>query len=100
MRQFKYVTNRTLRNKAEEDKGRIKVLVPLDSDTAQVDYICPECGHSEHTEQEWIRPFIVKCSNCSISMKIPKLKEEIKKEKDREKRKAKLLEKKNAKQNQ
>lgn len=88
MRQFRYVTNRTLKNKAEEEKGRIKVLVPLDSETAQVDYVCPECGHSEHLEQEWKRPFIITCSKCSTNMKIPKLKEEIKKEKDREKRKA------------
>ena len=85
---YKYVTNRRVKNKAGEDKGKIKVLVPADSDTAQVDYVCPECEFSEHKEQEWMRPLIVICSKCSTNIKIPKLKEEMKKEKDREKRKA------------
>jgi len=78
---YKYVTNRTLKNKAGEEKGKIKVLVPNDSDTAQVEYVCPECGFSEHKEQEWKRPFVVKCGKCGVSMKIPKLKDEIKREK-------------------
>ena len=78
---YKYVTNRTLKNKAGEEKGRIKVLVPADSDTAHVDCICPECGLSEHKELPWQRPFSVKCSKCGAVMKIPKLKDEIKKEK-------------------
>ncbi len=85
---YKYVTNRTLKNKADEDKGKIKVLVPNDSDTAQVDYVCPECEFSEHKEQPWQRPFLVICAKCGAKIKIPKLKDEIKKEKDREKRKA------------
>lgn len=90
---YKYVTNRTLKNKAGGEKGRIKVLVPNDSDTAQVDYVCPECEFSEHLEQEWKRPLVVVCSKCGTDIKIPKLKDEIKKEKDREKRKAKAAEK-------
>jgi ribosomal protein L37AE/L43A len=81
MGQFRYVTNRTLKNKSGEVKGRIKVLVREGSDTAEVDYACPECGFSEHKEQEWQRPFIVKCSRCGASIKIPRLKDEIKKEK-------------------
>lgn len=89
MRQFRYVTNRSLKNKAGEDKGHIKVLVPNDSDTAQVDYVCPECGHGGHLEQVWQRPFIIVCSKCDAKLKIPKLKEEIKKEKQREKKAAK-----------
>ncbi len=91
---YKYVTNRTLPNKAGEEKGKIKVLVPNDSDTAQVDYVCPECEFSEHREQEWARPFVVTCSKCNANIKIPKLKEEMKKEKQREKQKQKRLEKK------
>ncbi len=78
---YKYVTNRTLKDKAGVDKGRIKVLVPADSDTAQVDYVCPECGFSEHKQQTWARPFVLKCSKCGTVMKIPKLKDEIKKDK-------------------
>jgi len=88
MGQYKYVTNRTVKNKGGEDKGKIKVLVPADSDKASVDYVCPECGFSEHEEQPWERPFVVICSKCNTKIKIPKLKEEIKKEKDRAKRAA------------
>lgn len=93
MRLYKYVTNRTLKNKAGEEKGKIKVLVPADSDTAQVDYICSECGFGEHVEQEWKRPFVVICSKCGTKIGMSKLKDEIKKEKDREKRKARAAEK-------
>ncbi len=78
---YKYVTNRSLKNKADEEKGRIKVLVPAESEIAQVDYICPECGFSEHTEEPWQRPFSLKCGKCGATMKIPKLKDEIKKDK-------------------
>jgi DNA-directed RNA polymerase subunit RPC12/RpoP len=85
---YKYVTNRTLKDKAGEEKGRIKVLVPNDSDTAQVDYVCPECGFSGHKEQEWMRPFVIKCSKCGATIKIPKLKDEIKKDKLRARKQA------------
>lgn len=81
MRQFKYITNRTLKNEAGEEKGKIRVLVKTDSDTAEVDYVCPECLLSEHVEQEWKRPFSVKCSKCGLTIKIPKLKDEIKRDK-------------------
>ena len=75
MRQFKYITNRSLPNKAgEEDKGKIRVLVRNESDTAEVDYACPECKASEHIEKLWARPFSVKCSKCGFLMRIPKLK--------------------------
>jgi peptide subunit release factor 1 (eRF1) len=75
MRNYKYVTNRTLPNKAGElDKGNVRVLVPNDSDTAQVAYKCPECGNQEQLKQPWKRPFSVRCSKCSYLMKLPKLK--------------------------
>jgi peptide subunit release factor 1 (eRF1) len=85
---YRYVTNRTLENRNGEVKGRIKVLVPNDSETAQVDYVCPECGFSAHNEQEWKRPFVVVCSKCGAKLKIPKLKDDIKKDKLRAKKKA------------
>jgi len=80
MGMFKYLTNRTLRNKAGEEKGKIRIVVKADSDTAEVDYVCPECVHSEHTEKPWERPFSVKCSKCGFVMKLPKMKSEMKKE--------------------
>ena len=86
MGQFRYVTNRSVKDKAGEDKGKIKVLVRQGSDTAEVDYVCPECGNSQHVEQEWKRPFVVKCSKCGFSIKLTKLKDEIKKEKKKEKK--------------
>ncbi len=81
MGQFKYVTNRTLQNKAGELKGKIRVLVKADSDTAEVDYVCPECENGEHAEQEWKKPFSIKCSKCGGAIKLRKLKDEIKKDK-------------------
>lgn len=85
MGQFSYVTNRTVKNDAGEDKGRIKVLVRQGSGTAEVDYVCPECGNSQHVEDEWKRPFSVKCSKCGFVIKLPRLKDEIKKDKKRKK---------------
>lgn len=81
MGNYRYITNRVLLNKAGEEKGNIAVLVPNDSSTAKVRYTCPECGQKEQTEQEWKRPFNVKCSGCGFLMRLPKLKDEVKKEK-------------------
>jgi len=53
MGQYKYVTNRTLLNKAGEEAGMIAVLVPKETGMAKVRYKCPECKHSEVTEEEW-----------------------------------------------
>ncbi len=86
MGQFRYVTNRCVKDSAGEEKGKMKVLVRQDSDTAEVDYVCPECGNSQHVEQEWKRPFAVKCSKCELSIKLVRLKDEIKKEKKKEKK--------------
>ena len=72
--QFRYVTNRTVPNKSGEMKGKLRACVRVGSDTAEVDYTCPECGHSEHTEQPFKRPFSVKCSKCGCTIKVPKLK--------------------------
>ena len=81
MGNYRYITNRVLLNKAGEEKGNIAVLVPNESDMAKVRYRCPECSHSEQTEQEWKRPFSVKCSGCGALIRLPRLKDEIKKEK-------------------
>jgi DNA-directed RNA polymerase subunit RPC12/RpoP len=85
-RKYKFVSNRTLKNSKEEEKGRMRVLVRIDSDTAETDYECPECGFKERVGVEWKRPFSVKCSRCSFLMRLPKLKDEMKKEKKRRKR--------------
>lgn len=75
MGNYKYVTNRTIPNKAgEPDKGTVKAMVPNGSDTAKVSYKCAECGFQEEREEPFTRPFNVKCSKCGFVMKLPKLK--------------------------
>ena len=81
MGNFSYITNRTLQNKAGEEKGRIAILVRTGSTIAEYKYTCPECGDQKDGEQEFHRPIIVKCHNCGYLMKLPKLKDELKKEK-------------------
>ncbi|MCK4532015.1 MAG: hypothetical protein KAT94_04040 [Candidatus Aenigmarchaeota archaeon] len=84
-RKYRFVSSRILKNSKEEEKGRMRVLVKTDSDIAETDYECPECGFKEHVEPEWERPFSVKCSKCGFVMKMPKLKDEMKREKKRQK---------------
>jgi ribosomal protein L37AE/L43A len=75
MGQFKYITNRTVPNKAgKEDAGNVRIMVKADSDTAEGDYVCPECQYSGKINQPFRKPVIVKCTKCSYSMKLPKLK--------------------------
>lgn len=70
---YKYVTNRTLVNNDGKETGRLKILVPKESDTAEVEYTCPECSFSESTTKEWKRPFSVKCGKCGFLVRAPKL---------------------------
>ena len=81
MGNYKYVTNRTLLNKAGEETGNVGVLVPNDSSAAKFKYKCPECGHKENGEKEWKRPFSIKCTGCGPLMRLSKLKDEAKREK-------------------
>ena len=81
MGNFKYITNRTLLNGAGEEAGNIAVLVRNDSEEADVKYRCPECGFSEQTRKPWKRPFSVKCSKCGNLIRLPRLKDTIKREK-------------------
>ncbi len=81
MGNYSYITNRTLRNMAGEEKGRIAVRVRTGSMTAEYNYSCPECGDSRDGSQEFRRPIMVKCQKCGYLMKLPKLKDELKKEK-------------------
>ena len=86
MGQFRFVCNRSLKNKKGEEAGRMKILVKTGSEIAETDYKCPECLHEEHATPKWERPFEVTCSKCQFKIKLPKLKEEMKKEKDKEKK--------------
>lgn len=73
MRKYKYITNRTLTNKSGEERGKIRILVRIDSDNAEVDYICPECGNAEHIVKLWKRPFSVRCGKCGLLIRVPRL---------------------------
>ncbi|MFH1445192.1 MAG: hypothetical protein ABIF08_01785 [Nanoarchaeota archaeon] len=88
MSNYKYISNRILKNKAEEEKGFIKVRVPNDSNTAEGMYKCPECENQEKVSQEFKRPFNIECSKCGFLIRMAKLKEEIKKEKAKEKKRS------------
>ena len=74
MGQYSYVTNRTLANKAGQEKGRIRVMVQNGSSQAQGDYSCPECSHTGKVNQAFKKPLSVKCQGCGFLMKLPKLK--------------------------
>ena len=78
---FIYHTCRALTNKQGQETGQIRVLT-LKDNIARTEYICPECGHHGYIEQEWKRPFAVKCEKCGLRITVPKLKDQIKKKKD------------------
>ena len=75
-----YHTQRAAKNSKREPTGKIRVLVPKFDSLARVEYVCPECSHCAYTEQEWKRPFSVKCEKCGFKITIPKMREEFKKE--------------------
>lgn len=75
-----YHTWRDAKNKQGRATGKIRVLVPPNSETAMVEYTCPECRHTDYAEQPWKRPFYVKCSKCSFKISVPKMKSEAKRE--------------------
>ena len=85
VRNYRFISNRILKNSKGEEKGRLAVRVKTGSDAAEIQYTCPECGFSERVQQPWKRPFSVKCSKCGFLMRMPKLKDELKKEKKAEK---------------
>ncbi len=87
-RKYKYVTNRSARNKAGDEAGKIRVSVKTGTDVAEADYTCPECTHSDRVKQEWKRPFSVKCTKCGYLIRLPRLKEEMKRDKKRAKKQA------------
>lgn len=81
---YKYISNRTVANRAGQENGSLAVAVKADADVADVRYRCPECQHQEQRQQEWKRPFMVKCRSCGFVMRLPKLRNQMKKEKKAE----------------
>ena len=75
-----YHTQRSTRNSKGEPAGKMRVLVPKSDGIARVEYTCPECSHEAYAEQEWKRPFCIKCEKCSYKMTVPKMRAAAKKE--------------------
>ncbi len=67
-------------NRSVEGKGSVRVLVLKSDNIARCDYTCPECGHKGYSEKPWKRPFSVSCEKCSRRITVPKLRDQIKKE--------------------
>ncbi|MBI4896537.1 MAG: hypothetical protein HY832_03245 [Candidatus Aenigmarchaeota archaeon] len=81
-----YHTNREGRNKENKQAGYVRVLVPKTSTTAMVEYVCPECSYAGYLEMPWDKRFAFKCQKCSYRMSVSKLRAEVKREKQKEKK--------------
>ena len=73
-------TQRKLTNKKGEMTGKVRVLVLREDEIARVEYICPECSYYGYLEKEWKRPFSFRCEKCNVLIRVPKLREQIKRE--------------------
>ena len=73
-----YHTNRILRDEKGREKGRIRVLVH--TSIAMVEYKCPACGYEGYQEKQWKRPFSVKCEKCGHLIRVPRMRDEFKRE--------------------
>jgi ssDNA-binding Zn-finger/Zn-ribbon topoisomerase 1 len=86
---LEYITTRDLQNKTGQTKGKVRIVKNKEDNFALVEFTCPECSYTEKTKKEWTSPFVegsginqkfnLSCSKCSFSIKIMKLKKEIKK---------------------
>jgi|YelNatPaOPRAMG01_1025707.scaffolds.fasta_scaffold07222_11 hypothetical protein len=87
--QIEYITTRDLANSKGEVKGRVRIIKLVGEEEATVELKCPECGYFEKRKEKWEEPFVsgqgqnqkfnLKCSKCDFSVKLLKLKKEIKK---------------------
>ncbi|MEM7826843.1 MAG: hypothetical protein QXQ40_01310 [Candidatus Aenigmatarchaeota archaeon] len=75
-----YHTNRSVKNSVDEYKGTLRILV-LKDNVARCEYICPECGQYDYQETSWKRPFSIKCKKCGYLIRVPRMRDEIKRDK-------------------
>ncbi|MFH0837355.1 MAG: hypothetical protein V1870_04455 [Candidatus Aenigmatarchaeota archaeon] len=78
--QCAYHTWRDALNKESKKTGKMRIVVLKSDNLARVEYLCPECGHYGYQELPWERPFSFKCEKCSFNVKVPKMKEQFKRE--------------------
>jgi predicted nucleic-acid-binding Zn-ribbon protein len=86
--QIEYITTRDLVNSKGEVKGKVRIIKLVGEEEATLELNCPECGYSEKRKEKWEEPFVsgqgqnqkfyVKCSKCDFSVRLLKLKKEIK----------------------
>lgn len=89
--QIEYITTRNLENSKGEVRGKIRILKLVGEKEATVEFNCPECNSVENRKENWAEPFVegtranqkfnIKCGKCNFSVKLSKLKKEIKKKK-------------------
>jgi len=82
---YRYITNRSVENKAGQPTGNVRARVAADSDVLEGFYKCPECGNAGRISQPFKRPVNIKCEKCGFLMKVPKLKDQLKKDKKKKK---------------
>ncbi|MEM5826015.1 MAG: hypothetical protein QXL09_01150 [Candidatus Aenigmatarchaeota archaeon] len=75
-----YHTNRPVKNSKDKYTGAIRVLVLKKDNIARCEYICPECKFHGYKETSWKRPFSIKCEKCGYLIRVPRMRDEIKRE--------------------
>lgn len=76
-----YHTNRPIKNSKGKYTGAIRILVLKSDNIARCEYICPECKFHNYKETPWKRPFSIKCEKCGYLIRVPRMRDEIKREK-------------------
>ena len=86
---IQYITTRELSDSKGRKRGRVRIIKMVESEYAEVDFICPECGFEERKKERWGPPFVegsgmgqkfnIICKRCGYSVKLHKLRKEIKK---------------------
>lgn len=86
---LEYITTRELKNSSGEINGKIKIMKLKEESEANVELTCPSCGHAEKRKENWSEPFVegsganqkfnVNCTKCGFSIKLMKLKKEVRK---------------------
>lgn len=72
---FLYHTNRDI----EDGKGKLRILV-IEDNIARTEYICPHCQKYGYQENPWERPYSFKCQSCKKAIKVPKMKDQAKRD--------------------
>ncbi len=81
---YRFMANRSF--ETPQGQGKIRMFVKTGSETAEGDYACPACKKSGKINQPFKRPIQVRCDSCGFLLKLARLKDEMKKEKLKEKK--------------